>query len=79
MSCFQSKHTFWEVREHLFCLKHLCQRVYPRVISFDALKQSTYICAHRIPFSSRKYIILNKLSCFQEKYTFRYVREHLFC
>ena len=28
LSCFQSKHTFWEVREHLFCLKYRCQRVY---------------------------------------------------
>ena len=28
LSCFQSKHTFWEVREHIFCLKYRCQRVY---------------------------------------------------
>ena len=28
VSCFQSKLTFWEVREHLFCLKYRCQRVY---------------------------------------------------
>ena len=52
---------------------------YPRVTSFDALKQSTDICAHRITFSSRKFIILNKLSCFQSKRTFWEVREHLFC
>jgi len=43
------------------------QRWYPRVTSFDALKQSTDICAHRITFSSRKNIILNKLSCFSIK------------
>ena len=52
---------------------------YPRVTSFDAVKQSTDICAHRITFSSRKFIILNKLSCFQSKHTFWEVREHLFC
>ena len=52
---------------------------YPRVTSFDALKQSTDICAHPITFSSRKFIILNKLSCFQSKHTFWEVREHLFC
>ena len=23
LSCFQSEHTFWEVREHRFCLKYL--------------------------------------------------------
>ena len=33
---------------------------YPRVTSFDAIRQSTDICAHRITFSSRKFIILNK-------------------
>ena len=55
------------------------QRWYPRVTSFDALKQSTDICSHRITFSSRKNIILNKLSCFQSKHTFGEVREHLFC
>ena len=53
--------------------------IYPRVTSFDALKQSAEICAHRITFSSRKFIILNKLSCFQSKNTFWEVREHLFC
>ena len=47
---------------------------YPRVTSFDALKQSADICAHRITFSSRKFIILNKLSCFQSKHTFWEVR-----
>ena len=52
---------------------------YPRVTSFDALKQSTDICTHLVTFSSRKYIILDKLSCFQSKHTFREVREHLFC
>ena len=52
---------------------------YPRVTSFDALKQSTDICIHLITFSSRKYIILDKLTCFQSKHTFREVREHLFC
>ena len=52
--------------------------MYPRVTSFDALKQSTDICAHQINFSSRKFIILNKLSCFQSKHTFWEVREHLF-
>ena len=52
--------------------------IYPRVNSFDALKQSTDICGHRITFSSRKFIILNKLSCFQSKHTFWEVREHLF-
>ena len=57
----------------------LMQLIYPRVTSLDALKQSTDICAHRIIFSSRKNIILNKLSCFQSKHTFREVREHLFC
>ena len=43
---------------------------YPRVTSFDALKQLTDICAHRITLSGRKFIILNKLSCFQSKHTF---------
>jgi len=43
---------------------------YPRVTSFDALKQSTGICAHLITISSRKYIMLNKLSCSQSKHTF---------
>jgi len=52
---------------------------YPRFTSFDALKQSTGICAHLITFSSRKYIILNKLSCFESKHTILEVREHLFC
>ena len=52
---------------------------YPRVTSFDALKQSTDICAHLITFSSRKFIIVNKLSCSQSKHTFWEVREHLFC
>ena len=55
------------------------QGMYPRVNSFDALKQSTDSCAHRITFSSRKIIILNKLSCFQSKHTFWEVRKHLFC
>ena len=61
--------------------EELCSQsmVYPRVTSFDALKQSTNICAHRITFSSRKYIILNQLSCIQSKHTFWEVREHLFC
>jgi len=31
---------------------------YPRVTSFDAIKQSTDICAHRITFSSWKFSIL---------------------
>jgi len=53
--------------------------MYPRVTSFDARKQSTDICAHRITFSSGKIIILNKLYCFQSKHTFWEVREHLFC
>ena len=53
--------------------------VYRIVTSFDALKQSTGICAHLITFSSRKYIILNELSCFQSKHTFWEVREHLIC
>ena len=35
---------------------------YPRVTSFDALKQSADMCAHRNTFSSRKFIILNNLS-----------------
>ena len=52
---------------------------YPRVTSFDALKESTDICAHLVTFSSRKYIIFNKLSCFKSKYTFSEVREHHFC
>ena len=51
---------------------------YPRVTSFNALKQSTDICIHLITFSSRKYIILDKLSCFPSKHTFWEVREHLF-
>ena len=54
-------------------------KLYPRVTSFDVLKQSTDICAHRITFSSRKFIILNKLSCYQSKHTLWEVREHLFC
>ena len=29
LSCTQSKQTFWEVREHLFCLKYRCVRVPP--------------------------------------------------
>mgnify|MGYP007091377607 CR=1 FL=1 len=52
---------------------------YPRVTSFDALKQSTYICAHLITFSSRKNIKLNKLSCFKSNHTFWEVREYRFC
>ena len=52
---------------------------YPRVTSFDALKQSKGICEHPITFSSSKYITLNKLSCFQSKHTFWKVRERLFC
>ena len=52
---------------------------YHRVTSFGAFKQSTGINAHRITFSSRKYILLNKLSCFESKHTFWDVREHLFC
>jgi len=61
----------------LFLKRDNC--IYPRVTSFDALyKQSTGICAQLITFSSRKYIILNKLSCFQSKHTFWEVREHLF-
>ena len=52
---------------------------YPRVTTFDALNQSTDICAHLITFSSSKYITLNKLSCFQSKLTFWEVRERLFC
>ena len=52
---------------------------YPRVTSFDALKQSTGICVYLITFSSRKYIILNKLSCYQSKHTFWEVKESLFC
>jgi len=39
--------------------------IYPRVASFEAVKQSTGICEHPISFSSSKYITLNKLSCFQ--------------
>ena len=50
--------------------------IYPRVTSFDVIKQSTDICAHRITFSSRKFIILNNPSWF---HTFWEVREHLFC
>ena len=42
-------------------------RAYILVASFDALKQSTGIYAHLITFSSRKYIILNKLSRFSIK------------
>ena len=42
-------------------------------------KQSTGICSHLITFSSRKYIILNKLSSFKSKHTFSEVREHIFC
>ena len=53
--------------------------LYPRVTSFDALKQSTDIRAHQITYSSRIFIILNKLSCFKSKHTFWEVREHLFC
>ena len=52
---------------------------YPRVTSFGALKQLAGIFAHLITFSNRKYIILNKLSCFKSKHTFSEVREHLFC
>jgi len=59
--------------------QYKCIFYYPRVTNFDALKQWTGICAHLITFSSRKYIILNKLSCFQSKHTFSEVREHLFC
>jgi len=44
--------------------------MYPIVTSFDALKQSTEICAHRITFSSRKFIILNKLSYFNQSILF---------
>ena len=55
------------------------QELYHRVTSFDALKQSTGICAKLITVSSRKYIILNKCSCFQSKHTFWAVRECLFC
>ena len=53
--------------------------LYPRVTSFDALKQSTDIRAHQITYSSRIFIILNKLSCFKSKHTFWEVREHLLC
>ena len=28
LPCFQSKQTFWEVRECWFCFKYRCQRVY---------------------------------------------------
>ena len=65
------------------CMVHVgvraCAHEYPRVTSFDALKQLTDMCAHLITFSSRKYIILNKLSCFKSKHTLSEVREHLFC
>ena len=65
------------------CMVHVgvraCAHEYPRVTSFDALKQLTDICAHLITFSSRKYIILNKLSCFKSKHTLSEVSEHLFC
>ena len=55
------------------------QYIYPRLTSFDAIKQSTGICEHHITFSSSKCITLNKLSCFQSKHTFWEVRERLFC
>ena len=60
-------------------LNNMSKHVYPTVTSFDAIKQLTDICANRITFSSRKFIILNKLSCLQSKHTFWEVREHLFC
>ena len=53
--------------------------MYPKVTSFNALKQSTDICAHLITFSSRKNIILNKRFCFQSKHTFWEARERLYC
>ena len=54
---------------------------YPRVTSFNALKQSTGFCAHLhvITFPSRKNIILNKRFCFQSKHTFWEIWELLFC
>ena len=42
----------------LITSKHICRKklsrwlLYPRVTSFDAIKQSTGICAHAIPRSS---------------------------
>ena len=65
----------------LITSKHICRKklsrwlLYPRVTSFDAIKQSTGICAHAITLSSIKYITLNKLSCFQSKHTFWEVKE----
>ena len=67
----------WACEEQVYICVGM-EHVYPRVTSFDALKQSTDICADLITFSGRKYIILNKLSCFQLNYTFWEVREHLF-
>ena len=52
---------------------------YPKVTSFDALKQSTGIFAHLITFSSRKFIKLNKLSRFQSRHTFWEVIERHLC
>ena len=37
------------------------QQDYPRVTSFDVIKQSTDICAHQITFSSRKFIFIHCL------------------
>ena len=50
---------------------------YPRITSFDSLKQSTCICAYLITLSTRTYIILNQLFCFQSKHTFWEVRERM--
>ena len=54
-------------------------RIFPRITSSGALMQSTYICAYLITFSTRTYIILNQLFCFQSKHTFWEVRERLGC
>ena len=37
------------------------QQDYPRVTSFDVIKQSTDIFAHQITFSSRKFIFIHCL------------------
>ena len=63
----------------IFSIYYCYISIYPRVTSFDALKQLISICAHLISCSCRKYIILNKLSYFKSKHTFSEVREHLFC
>jgi len=42
---------------HLKFKYYYIKNIYPRVSRFNALEQSTDICAHLITFSSRKYII----------------------